>query len=198
MKNLGNKAAKGFTLIELLVVIAIIGILAGLLLPVLKKAQDSANKTTGISNIKQFGLALRIYEDREGQFPPYDGDRFLACLFNTGEVPDIKLFTPKGASQPALTAGQITLAAGCIPGLCGYKNSTNPMTDWINPSVCAIAADCIGAATAACPYGGGTVRVVLYQDGSAKPQGGTITIGAANGGTTTSKTDVELTLIVKE
>jgi len=105
MKNLGNKAAKGFTLIELLVVIAIIGILAGLLLPVLKKAQDSANKTTGISNIKQFGLALRIYEDREGQFPPYDGDRFLACLFNTGEVPDIKLFTPKGASQPALTAG---------------------------------------------------------------------------------------------
>ena len=197
--NLGNQGRKGFTLIELMVVIAIIGVLAGLILPVLNKARDSANKTTGISNLKQIGLSMRVYEDREGAFPPYNGDEFLGMLWVSKDVPDSKLFAPKGSGT--MTLSSTTAVGTVLPGMAGYKNApvagTCPLVDWVNPSVCAIACD-VGASGTNGPYGGGYTRCVLYQDGSAKPQGSTVadmvTVGAANGDTsgTTGKNLVML------
>ena len=100
MRNLKNHAVKrrkAFTLIELLVVIAIIAILAGMLLPALKKARDKAHVVTCTGNMKTLSSAILLYCDEwngwfgpinmnggSTRFPPY---MWVNALYVNGYIP---------------------------------------------------------------------------------------------------------------
>lgn len=71
MKNPSRTAkSTAFTLIELLVVVAILGILAGLLLPVMARGKDKARDTICLNNLKELAAAVSLYaDDHAGRVP---------------------------------------------------------------------------------------------------------------------------------
>jgi len=69
MKTNRSLPSKGFTLIELLTVIAIIGILAGILIPVVGSARTSANKAKAKAQFTQYATALQQYRAEYGFYP---------------------------------------------------------------------------------------------------------------------------------
>jgi len=146
-------ARRAFTLIELLVVIAIVAILAALLFPVFAAARERARITTCSSNLRQLGMASRMYAQ--------DNDELLyqcVTLFN----PHLRLVTAfqpytknqanfycpsaMGGPTPTIAQNPANVAAGNISYL--YFNYTadanrnralwlpasHPMSDSDNPN----------------------------------------------------------------
>ena len=76
-----KKLGRAFTLVELLVVISVIGLLMGILVPVLGKARGVANRTYCMANLRQIGVAIRSYLDD-------NRDIFPLCSAMPWEFPD--------------------------------------------------------------------------------------------------------------
>ncbi|MHC4219759.1 MAG: prepilin-type N-terminal cleavage/methylation domain-containing protein [Planctomycetota bacterium] len=57
----GRLCVQGFSLLELLVVVSVIGVLFGLMLPALSKARDSAMIEVSKVNLRQMGVAHKMY-----------------------------------------------------------------------------------------------------------------------------------------
>ncbi len=104
----------GFTLIEVLVAIAITAVLAALLLPSLRKAQDEAKLAACLSNLHQLGLAFSMYlDDNDDYFWRYYQTRPGGRLWWFGFEPG----GPGSGTHRPLDKSQAALAA--------YVNSTD-------------------------------------------------------------------------
>jgi prepilin-type N-terminal cleavage/methylation domain-containing protein len=102
-----QRKPEGFTLIELLVVIAIIAILSAILFPVFAKARESARKVTSISNLKQIGGAILMYQQDYEECYPLATDSF------TRTNPD-HFYTWQDSIQPYLKNWAITIDPGSV------------------------------------------------------------------------------------
>ena len=90
----------GFTLVELLVVLAVIALLAAILLPALSKAKESARTTQCLNQMRQLGLAVRLYVDENGDAFP----RSEHSAFASGQLPWERSLAPLlGSSTTAWT-----------------------------------------------------------------------------------------------
>lgn len=97
-------AKNGFTFVGLLVILAVLAILAAMLLPALAGAKGKAQRINCVNNLKQSGLAFRIWEGDNGDKYPMavPSSQGGTMEFNTGadtfrhfQVMSNELNTPK-------------------------------------------------------------------------------------------------------
>ncbi|MCK4850006.1 MAG: type II secretion system protein [Phycisphaerae bacterium] len=80
-----NCKRNAFTLIELLVVVAIIALLVSILLPSLNRARELSQQTVCLHNLKQWSLALAIYDHRNGCLPTFfESDNEVDIIYTIG------------------------------------------------------------------------------------------------------------------
>ena len=97
-----KNTSKGFTLVELLVVIAIIGILIGLLLPAVQAAREAARRMKCTNNLKQLGLSLHNYADKNNEAFPAGLGSFYHMFPNIGYAIPILPFMEQNQTYEAI------------------------------------------------------------------------------------------------
>lgn len=144
---------RGFTLIELLTVIAIVGILVGIIIPVVGASRASARKTACLNNLRQIGAACQLYAgEHKGRFPygyyvpapgnsgqsngtwdiqisPYLGRAITGSV--TGDYP--ALLCPSDVT-PATASGNARRSYSMIRGSDGFGVSSNAVPGASGPS----------------------------------------------------------------
>lgn len=118
----------GFTLIELLVVISIIALLIAMLLPAVKLARESARAIACLSNLKQYGLAFRMYAADNDDLLPYrrDGVGSPAEGVDKFWADDLVTYDVTGMAWICPTSSGENIFGNTITNFAGTQNTPGP------------------------------------------------------------------------
>src|SRR5688572_29363501 len=110
MLRVRGQIARGFSLTELMVVVGIIAVLTAVLLPVLGRAREKANRAACASNLRQAGNLLANYSvDNRGAYPRTKYTAGAATATFTGAA-DIDPFAGTNVVANDVTAALFLLA----------------------------------------------------------------------------------------
>lgn len=103
-----TRRSRAFTLLELLIVVGILALLATLLLPALGQAKQTAKTARCTANLRQLGLATRMYlDDSGGWFFPYQQIVPGGCYWYFGYETTVSLNAPEGQREIDLTKARL-------------------------------------------------------------------------------------------
>ncbi|HBC87388.1 MAG TPA: hypothetical protein DCZ94_10570 [Lentisphaeria bacterium] len=89
-----SKRYSNFSLFELIIVLAILVIFFSLLPGTGHKASEKSLRISCLGNLKQVGLALRMYsQEYKGEYPPYNGARGLEMLRSGDYLENMWMYT---------------------------------------------------------------------------------------------------------
>ena len=98
-----RKTNRAFTMVELLVVVAIIGLIAGLLLPVVNKVRLQARKVTASEDVQQIVSAWKGYLNDQRQFPTVEvsemNTNIVAILAHTSAYANVYMEFTKAEQE---------------------------------------------------------------------------------------------------
>ena len=117
-KHFSRKSCSVFTLIELLIVITIIAILAGMLLPALNSARESARRTKCVGVLKQLGIAVHAYA--------MDFKDFVPCGNRSDTEQYVVFNTASQATDRRITFLYLLPGYKYLP----FRSKTNPLS-WL-------------------------------------------------------------------
>lgn len=136
---------RGFSLVELLVVIAILGAVAGVTVPAVQAARESARRAQCASNLKQYGIATQNYHAAHRRLPVgnvpeqyWTFQSFLLPYLEAQAVYDLidygsprTCFEVNAAAPPGRDPGSVVLPVNLCPSdpLSGQVNS-NFASSW--------------------------------------------------------------------
>ena len=126
-----GKKTNGFTLIELMVVVAIVGILSGVGLPQLLKAQDKAKDAAAVATLTNAAKECSLLLVTEGDGTNFDADQYEAggntvegtCA--AGEDGELTLISASGDGSKEAS---VTFDIGGIPGIAGFGEEEDSNT----------------------------------------------------------------------
>ncbi len=114
-----------FTLIELLSVCAIILLLAGMLFPTLIYVREKGKRASCAGNLKQIGLALKLYAgDYDDFFPDKDNFAGLNQLNQFGYMKTMKIYECPSTNLYKADNKVVTTTTSAYAYLEGYSEDT--------------------------------------------------------------------------